>query len=126
MVSKAGLQRQIADVLGWTDFRDWRGTLGGMSPEGVTQDVPNWPIDRNASYELIKGIQFGEFPEVLSAREESLLFLEHKGWRWVDCAKCIDGREKCPDCDSRGHLSHDPPQPKCTDCNGDKGAWVRL
>ena len=141
--SNEQLQRKIAEVLGciWVEDKgipDWGpvlvlpdtefvithhqeyylpcGAPANIKPHNLRL-LPNWPTDRNASYELIKGIQFGEFPEVMPAREESLLFLEHKGYRWVDCKefRCVEGKEQVFD---------QMTWPDCQACDGNAGKWL--
>ena len=111
------LQRKIAEVQGWTELYDaGHGILAGYDPTQMERGpypLPNWPTDRNASYELVKGVKWvGYILLPQSAHRESLLFLEHKGWRWVDCPECVDGKVNtieieqesvgCSKCDSEG------------------------
>ncbi len=79
---------------------------------------PNWPGDRRESYELLKDYNINfKSSAVISAYDESMLFLELKGYRWVECENmCVDG------------LYQPTPDPESTTkcpCNGQGGKFVK-
>ena len=141
-------QRKIAEVLGWTKLKWQRPLLSalgepevliGYDPDGNFGVVPNWPGSLDAAREL--GIpekhrrKFAKHLTTICGGSLKVLFatayqwclawlLSEHGWRWVPCDGCVEGREKCPDCDSRGHLSHSPPQPIPKTCDGKGGEWI--
>lgn len=119
------VQRQIALVQGWTSvdlFGPFSKMMGLETKTSELSDVPNWPNDRNASYDLLKEIHFAEFPyEVLTAYDESLFYLEYMGWRWEICAEC-DGQGKVH---HKGRPCCFTGPCFCCDCSGDKGRWVK-
>lgn len=134
------LKRKIAEVLGWKAFHRTVGiaTIWVM-PDGDKVFLPDWPTDRNASYELMKdftGMESGLYlGSAQSAREESLGFLDREGWRWAKCtAKCGDG--KCPVCFGDGQSHGGPDRPgiclscdgtgKCPACTGEGGKWEKI
>ena len=110
MVSDEGLQRKIAELLGWTDVVEvrgrWYGVPLGDPHKGTREEMPRWARNRDASYELpvedferygnCHGVVFIRiekpgsvlFPMRASAYIESLAWVEYKGWRWVDCDSC--------------------------------------
>ena len=118
------LQREIAKRLGWTHLHVVNGRLGGIPPDSVIPiHCPNWPTDRNASYEL--PVEDGDrqlyerayndigknFAHPFSAYNESLAWLLYKGWRWDDCLICGgDG------------ILHDY---TCEKCKGEGGEWEK-
>ena len=81
------LQREIAERLGWT----WTSCAVFIGyhwhdPEEMCRldrEVPNWPTDRNASYELVK--DFTHLEDGLycagpsSAKDECLSYLAREG-----------------------------------------------
>lgn len=104
------VQLKIAELQGWTElklFTDYKDDaleypelLGGINPEnGRREVVPDWPDDRNASYELPVKSQMrygmamlaikGEDPRWIkrhTAYNESLAWILYKGYRWDDKA----------------------------------------
>ncbi len=109
------IQRKIAEVQGWTDIIiPLDGYPRGKPPDhkgGIRIPLPNWPTDRDESYKLIANINFTPFDyEVMSAYDESLLYLETEGWRWVEC-NCKSGKTQ---------------DLLCPDCNGEGGEWVKV
>ena len=74
--------------------------------------IENWPGDRNASYELLKDYNINfKSSAVISAYDESMIFIELKGYRW----------ETCDSCEGQPHgVSED-----CTDCNVQGGKFVK-
>ncbi len=141
------LRRKIAEVLGVTSEKgDWYCPqcdvlLSGESVTyGETHDAPlcgakviwksgikDWPTNRDDSYELIKDIDFAPFDyAVMSAYDESLLYLETKGWRWVECdaVDCMgSGVVAVTIDDEDGNPIHGADQ--CEYCNGKGGEWVK-
>ncbi|KKK67565.1 hypothetical protein LCGC14_2952830, partial [marine sediment metagenome] len=83
------VQWKIAEVRGWTDLimsqSSWerKPYLNGINPEnGRMSIVPNYPTDRNASYELVKDLHLlGPMPAMI----ECLEYLRSEGWRWAEC-----------------------------------------
>ncbi len=131
------MRRLIARLNGWRFTGPyWGGDLRGLSPEGNSEIVPNWSGDRNASYEL--PVKAGDRDYFIAASQiaanhnfpcrlldlvqpllwpaywESLAWLLYKGYRWVECEKCVGvGRvldddmtstkmDTCMDCSGQG------------------------
>ncbi len=96
------MKELITELLGWTDHTDgcdfenpptshpkvphwdipnektpqWPGYI---YPEAL----PNWPGDRRESYELLKDYNINfKSSAVISAYDESMIFIELKGYRW--------------------------------------------
>ena len=115
--------------------------------------VPNWPGSHDAArglevrdkprfalclFEIVFRQKNSDDPTLMVTGEVGqLLFatsdqwclawiLSEHGYKWVECETCIDGKQKCSDCDSRGHTSHYPEQPDCATCHGDGGEFVRV
>ena len=116
MPTKKQVQRKIVEALGWV----WRNDAcpgicpnQAITPNGKIVSVPNWPTNREDSYKLIKDISFAPFDSaVMSAYDESMLYLETEGWRWTECLVCGgDG------------ILHDY---TCEKCSGERGEWVKV
>ena len=126
------VNRKIADVLG-EKFCACKTPVPFYSPPAARNTLCCGnckgliiPIDRatnrDESYKLIANINFTPFDyEVMSAYDESLLYLETEGWRWADCSNC-EGRGVQPMTDSSGEMDG----PACRHCNGEGGEWVKV
>ena len=76
---------------------------------------------------MIKDIYCSEFPyEVLTAEDESLMYLESEGWRWETC--------DAVDCHGTGVVAIDAEDEEgrpiqgadnCPYCSGKGGEWVK-
>ena len=141
----------IAKLLGWTALRVVKGVLFGLRPEDAGKNVlweakvPNWPGDRNASYEL--PVKAGDRDYFIAASQiaanhnfpcrlldlvqpllwpaywESLAWLLYKGYRWVECDSC-GGKGKIPVINNKAHLQYGMKMP-CPACNGQGGKFVK-
>ena len=77
----------------------------------------SWLIDRNAVGWLTREVPMNIIPPSISAREECILFIEYKGYRWVECEMCEGSRT----------IGKGGPYPEipCPDCNGQGGKFVK-
>lgn len=130
---KRDLQLKIAEVQGWDSlvFSGPYKKLMGIDPKDKDEKFvlcPNWPTDRNASYELLHKMNAEDTRNATTAAqkhyrfilathpaiEECLIYLWHEGWRWVECDRCLKGNLK--NTDGVGDSI-------CPYCSGDGGEW---
>ncbi|HDZ13570.1 hypothetical protein LCGC14_0601720 [marine sediment metagenome] len=128
MPTNKQIQLKIAEVQGWDSlFLDPFKKLKGQLDESGLISVPNWPGDRNASYELpvedvskyarccalLEQNGFHDGSGYLrTSRFESLAWLFYKGRQWVEC-----------DCEVPAVPT---PEDICPKCNGEGGEWVKI
>ena len=141
----------IAKLLGWMDICEpcaKSGDFHGVPPNKADQEkgvyrkiirktMPNWPRDRNASYELLHKmnaedtrnaerkaqVHYRFILQTHPAIEECFIYLWHEGYRWVECDSC-GGKGKIPVINNKAHLQYGMKMP-CPACNGQGGKFVK-